>query len=70
MDRSGAPVALQPPVITQTAPNEQTVTVGEGQKLTFAVEATSAQLEPLRYVWFLDGRERAWGLTLDLPTTV
>lgn len=53
----------QPPVITRVTPTAQEVRVAEGQKLTFALDATSPQAGPLQYVWFLDGHEQGRGRT-------
>lgn len=48
------------PRITQAAPDpEKVVTVKEGQKLAFAIDAEGAN--PLRYTWFLDGKRQAEG---------
>ena len=41
--------------------SEQALIVAEGQTVEFAIEATTAQTEPLQYVWFLDGHEQAQG---------
>jgi type II secretory pathway predicted ATPase ExeA len=61
-----SPAVRQPPRITRATParkSKQEVVVAEGKKVRFAVEAESPQKEPLRYVWLLDGHERAKGKT-------
>jgi len=55
------PAPLQPPLITRATPVGEELTVAEGQMVMFDVEATSAQPEPLQYVWLLDGQEHAQG---------
>ncbi len=56
-----APVSLPPPQIARATPTGKELTVAEGAKLAFAVEAASVQPEPLQYVWLLDGQTRARG---------
>jgi hypothetical protein len=56
-----APASLQPPLIARATPTGKELTVAEGHKLAFTVEATSAQPEPLQYVWLLDGQAQARG---------
>ena len=55
------PAPLQPPVIVQATPSDRKLTVTEGQKLAFAIEAASAQPQSLQYIWLLDNQERARG---------
>lgn len=55
------PASLPPPLIARATPAGKELTVAEGDKLAFAVEAASAQPEPLQYVWLLDGQARARG---------
>jgi flagellin-specific chaperone FliS len=57
-----------PPVpalhITQAAPDPVTaLNITPGQSVDFAVEAQGGQGEALRYVWLLDGQEKATGKT-------
>jgi len=61
-----APVLALPlpqfPRITQATPaSEDVLTVAEGQRLRFALEAESGDGSPLRYTWLLDGREQTAG---------
>jgi general secretion pathway protein A len=59
-----APALPRLPEITRATPPVhpgQELVVAEGQRLLFAVEATTLGSEPLRYVWFLNGREQAQG---------
>ncbi len=61
-----APVLALPlpqfPRITQATPaSEDVLTVAEGQRLRFALEAESGDGSLLRYTWLLDGREQTAG---------
>ncbi len=57
-----APPVVNPPSIIQALPKPgREVSVAEGEKLAFAVDARSAQPETLRYTWFLNGEKRAEG---------
>ena len=54
------PPASPLPRITQAAPDsEKVVTVREGQRLAFAVDAEGTS--PLHYTWLLDGKKQAEG---------
>lgn len=55
------PPVLPPPVITRVTPVGNAPTLAEGQQLAFAVEAESAQQQPLQYLWLLDGQVQARG---------
>ena len=57
-------VPLPPLLITHAEPDstgEPGLVIAEGQALEFAVEAHSAEGEPLDYVWLLDGQVQAQG---------
>jgi serine/threonine protein kinase/ribosomal protein L25 (general stress protein Ctc) len=53
------PPAIAPPQITTAEPRAKEVTVDEGQKLAFAVEAKGEG--KLQYTWELDGKRQAEG---------
>ncbi len=56
------PPVLNPPSIIQALPKSGgEVSVAEGEKLAFAVDARSARAETLHYTWFLNGEKRAEG---------
>jgi hypothetical protein len=57
------PPKIEPPRITKSSPElkevNEPIAVAEGGKITFAVEATSAQQRTLRYTWFLNGKSQS-----------
>ncbi|MGE0820580.1 MAG: protein kinase [Candidatus Binatia bacterium] len=54
--------ALEPPIMTEISPKVTgEVSVAEGERLAFAVEAESTQPKLLKFLWTLDGKKQAEG---------
>ena len=65
---SGLPPKNTPPQITQHQPNESTLTVAAGERLTFSTVATDREGDTLTYAWSLDGRKITQGVSSSRPT--